>query len=264
MSCYAVIASSSDVAHGKFRRLGHFDTKVNIIEILPSGDARLAKLPMLSYEGLLVFAPDFISCNPAESRSILLRRDVTGIFIHPSVGNTPKKGEASNALARLFGEDEPSELIKLKKKTVAFSNGGNQAYKIPSLIAVWQWLMAAPTGTSSNSKCYWDLTGLEIAYDKFLRRDNVDALIYIAINLQAFISPDVATAKRIALRIGLEHLPKNEDYAWIKQDPILKDPANAFAMALVSTNQLEIEAAAEAFLAALRSYVSNLTAEGQA
>lgn len=254
---FAAIASRTDSIGFKRYKPDEWASKVIVVapDVTKAVSCEQALEEAASSQAvLLVLTPAIFVENKDKAGKLLETPDVK-IFIHPSAGNDPTKTKAHAALDGLM--KGVAHLESMKERTVAFSNGGKPAFRVSSLLSVWEWLCVAGK-EPQNAPCPIR-ADLLVAYDRFWRRDNLQPIIQLAIFAQGIASSEVKEESRLKWISSFKNAKSKIGSAWIFQSACLQKPAEDFIQALNSSSEPRaLEPCSRAFVEAARQFVAEL------
>jgi hypothetical protein len=255
MSCFVAIPSVRDVDGGKFRRLGvgAWTQRESIIQIDHQAKPEIVAPDKVSPQSALWIVSPYFLEDESKAKSLFLdtpaqkiRNDLTGIFFHPGITNTPGPKQIADFLELRPYLGVAGSLI------VAFTISGSREFQVPSLGRVWNWLQQLPDGKQVVEEA--KLESLHADFLRLMAQGRMDPLVRMVIRAQGILETSVAEDVRTAFQAKLLDDLKYEKQ-WLLAAPESK--LGKAVQALLQENG-EAEATRGAllkdFLAAAREY----------
>lgn len=235
MSLFVAIPSDLDIQIKGFRRLKFWSQESEWIYVAKNGHARKATPDPSVLSGLVLVSLAYLEQTPTPKDVEVLIGKADGVFIHPGGPDKPTLADASGAMSRIPNEVRDKILLK----TVSFSMGGHDDYKVPELSKVWSF-MSENASDDEPSITGFDFDSLEESYGKFHRRiheqDMCPDLFLQCVKLQALFCPEEQPEMPLRKKWLGElkerfSTQKGQDFF---KDPILGAPAKKLAEYLES------------------------------
>lgn len=263
MNLFVAIASPGDLRG--FNRYKAEEWASNVIVISPHQtlvvmcESALKKASSTNAV-LLVLTPAICRQSPDAVLNLLSDEELKPrIFIHPSLGNRPAKREVSASLGELL--PSCAQLEKIKNRSVAFSIGGEDAFRIQKLQDVWEWLCGHPDQDPPAAPCP-SAADLNAAHERLWRRDNLQSLVELVLYAQGIVSPEVSTEQKQKWMEDLAYCLDEGEEQWVKEVEELRTVTEELSAAVKTPSaEKAIQSASDAFVKMVRQFASDLTLE---